>query len=417
MEKQINHGRIFGEINIPPSKSDSQRAILAAALVQGQSLIHNVGGSNDEVAMLANVQLLGAKVTSKERGVKVIQGITHFPEEISLNVGESGLGLRLLTAICAAHFGKHEINGEGSILIRPQGFFEQHFTELGARVSSNNGFLPLRLEGKLHGGKLEVDGSMSSQFLSGLLMALPLLDKDSEVVVNNLKSIPYVEMTLSTLREFGVEINHDDYTSFRIKGNQNYHPTEYFIESDWSSSSYWLVASALRQGLKLKGLSSKSQQADIAMLDALKAANCEIISDASGIMVNGIYRKPFDFDATHCPDLFPALVTLATFCDGVSIIDGVDRLKNKESDRGLVLQEEFGKLGVKIELLGDKMHIHGGGKLQSGVVQSHNDHRIAMCLAIAGVHIENGITIEGAEAVKKSYPDFWKHFDECFQKM
>ncbi|MFT5777652.1 MAG: 3-phosphoshikimate 1-carboxyvinyltransferase, partial [Crocinitomicaceae bacterium] len=205
----------------------------------------------------------------------------------------------------------------------------------------------------------------------------------------------------------GVEIVNDDFKIFTIKGGQNYSCDVYHIERDWSSASCWLVAAALGHGIVVKGLNLESLQADVALLDALNSANCMISLDDDILLIDGEERVPFKFDATHCPDLFPALVTFAAFCDGVSMIKGVHRLAAKESDRGLALQEEFCLLGLKIDLEEDVMIIHGGTPLNSAIVDAHNDHRIAMCLAIAGSFIEGGVTIKGAESVAKSYPGFW----------
>lgn len=411
MNKQIERGVLHGTIQVPPSKSDAQRAILAAALAKGTSILYNCGESDDERSMIDVIQKLGAEVKEFENRIEII-GIDEFDKNSHINIGESGLGLRLITAICAAHGENHVISGTGTLLKRNQGFFENHLGQLGVKVESKNGFLPIRLSGQLKGGKLIVDGSVSSQFLSGLLMALPLLEDASELVVNNLKSIPYAQMTLDTLGEFGISINHQHFESFVIPGGQAYQFTKYAIESDWSSAGYWLVASALGHKIKCIGLNTMSHQADKSILDALVSANCVVTIDESGIAVEGNDRMPFQFDATHSPDLFPALVVLAAHSEGVSTIYGVSRLKNKESDRGQVLQQEFGKLGVLIELSDDQMHVHGAKKLTSATVFSHHDHRIAMSLAIAGIGIEGGIVIEDAECVSKSYPRFWNDLEE-----
>lgn len=408
MEKEIKGVQLSGKINIPPSKSDGQRAVLCAGLATGQSMISNLGASNDELAMVQNIQQFGAKV--EIRGTEtIIDGSIDFPKETEFNCGESGLGLRLMASVCAVFEGEHTLTGEGSILNRTQSFFNEEFPKMGLKVESKNGFLPITLNGHLKPGIYTVDGSQSSQYISGLLMALPLLKGDSELIVQDLKSKPYIDMTLSTLASFGIEIRVEGNRYF-ISGNQFYSATNYNVESDWSSASCWLAAAALGQKIELSGLSISSKQADVAMLDALYAANCNVEFLVDSIRVDGENRRAFTFDATDCPDLFPALVVLAVGCIGKSIVKGVHRLKNKESDRGLVLQQEFKKLGIKIELFDDEMHIFGGSLLKSAVVDSHNDHRIAMCLGITGTLIEEGITIQGAEAVSKSYPTFWEVF-------
>lgn len=412
MKQVLSSRSLKGTIAIPSSKSDGQRAILAAGLSKGVTVLHRIGKSDDESAMLQNIFQLGAELEGGSFGdFTMIRGIQDFPEQAELNAGESGLGMRLITGVCAGQGGDFLIKGEGSLLQRPQQFFEEHLTQMGVRVISHEGFLPISLKGRMMGGTVEIDGSTSSQFLSGMLMSLPLIEEDSTLIVRKLKSVPYVQMTLNTLAAFGIEVEHTNFERFSIKGKQSYSCDEYSIEGDWSSASYWLVGSALDHEILVSGLSLESAQADKALLDMLKQANCEVHIDGDLISVDGSNRTAFNVDATHCPDLFPALVALAAFCEGVSIISGVHRLKNKESDRGAVLQEEFGKLGLKIDLEGDEMLIHGGTKLTSAQVDSHNDHRIAMCLAIAASKLDGEMTISGAEAVSKSYPDFWEDFD------
>ena len=411
MIKSIQFTSFNGAINIPPSKSDEQRALLCAALSDGESVVRNVGISDDVKAMLENIRRLGVKCEVSENEIN-LSGNAIFRDGLELNSGESGLGFRLLSGICAVKTGKQTITGEGSLLNRQQHFYENNLNQFGAQVVSNDGFLPLLFQGQLKGVEIHVDGSESSQYISGLLMGLPLLDQSTKLCVKNSKSTPYIEMTLETLKQFGVKILHDKFKEYLIRGNQKYTSCNYIVESDWSSAGYWLVAAALGNKIEIKGLSLESKQADLAMLDALKAANCQVNILEKGILIDGSNRQAFQFDATHCPDLFPALVTLAAFCKGKSIIHGVSRLVNKESDRGSVLQKEFAKIGLTIDLNGDQMTIHGGTILYSAEVDSNHDHRIAMCLAIVGTKINGGLTIRNAEAVSKSYPEFWEHFDQ-----
>lgn len=411
MDKIIQSGKLFGRIHIPASKSDAQRAILAAALSDGQSKIYCVGQSDDVQHMLKNAEVLGAKVEKREDYV-LISGTSNEFNALEINVGESGLGLRLLASVAATK-SKHVIlTGEGSLLERSHPFFEEHLSQLGVQVKSHNCKLPITINGKLNGGKLVMDGSLSSQFLSGLLMALPMLKEDSELEVLNLRSIPYVQMTLDTLEAFGIKVENSNFEKFSISGNQKYHATKYAVESDWSSASYWLIAAALGHDVIIDGLSLESRQADVALLDALVNANCAVSADSSGIKVDGTNRKAFSFDATHCPDLFPALAVFAALCPGVSRIKGVYRLANKESDRGIVLQNVLGQLGVEIEIVGDLMLVTGREVLESAKVDSHGDHRIAMCLAIAGKHVSGKLEITNSQVVNKSYPEFWEHFEQ-----
>jgi len=409
MIQVVPHKVLAGIVSIPSSKSDGQRALITAALSHGTSILRNVGQSDDEIAMLRNIKLIGASVVEDSDRVLKVTGVNSFPLHLDLNVGESGLGLRLLSGICAVQAGRHKLNGVGSILKRDQSFFERNLTRYGGHVSSNEGKLPLLFEGEINANVIEVDGSESSQYISGLLMGLALNAFPCNLKVNDLKSGPYVDMTMNTMEQFGVKVENDDYQWFHLNGKNKFQATTYTVESDWSSASYWLAAAAIGFDVSLSGLNLKSKQADIRFLDALKLAGCtsEVQQDILSITQRKLVA--FQFDATDCPDLFPALVVLAAKCQGTSIINGVSRLANKESNRGIVLQKEFGKLGVPIELDGDVMRIEGNSQLKGARVSSNEDHRIAMSLAILGTTIEGGIEIESAEAVSKSYPQFWGH--------
>lgn len=407
MIQEIHPAILKGEISIPPSKSDSQRAILCAGLADGKSVLQNCGESDDELNMLNTITDLGAKVQRIDSNSIEIWGIKNFPKSKRIHVGESGLGLRLLTSICAAHHGEFKLEGSGTLLKRPMNFFDATLPKLKVDFASNNGFLPFNIKGPMHATSLLVDGSQSSQYISGLLLAFPLLNGTTYLKVENLKSIPYLEMTLKTLKAFGITIENQHFEEFIIAGNQHYLPTEYTIESDWSSASCWIVAAALGSDLLIKGLSMSSLQADKKILEALETANCTLINFENGFKVDGENRKPFHFNATHCPDLFPALTTLAALTPGISTIKGVHRLSTKESDRGEALQQEFKKLGIKIEIQEDKMVIHGQATISGGMAESHHDHRIAMCLGIAGMFANSPVIIEDAEVVSKSYPNFW----------
>ena len=411
MQFQVLPKIVKGKIVVPASKSDAQRAIIAASLAIGNSKISNCGTSEDVLHVIKACELLGAKVESIDSDSYIISG-GKYVNVTELNVGESGLAIRLLTPIVATQKQRTLLNGKGSLLKRPLYFFEEYLPKMNVEVKSTNGFLPIEVQGPLKGGTFTVDGSQSSQYVSGLLMALPLVDDASDLFVESLASKPYVQMTLNTLEKFGIQIENDKFERFLIAGKQPYLPCEYHVEGDWSAASYWLVAAALGAEITISGLSMSSLQADKKMLDALIVAGCNLQFSSDGISVKGNEKKAFQFDATHCPDLFPALVSFAAFCPGVSVISGVKRLKNKESDRGIALKTEFEKLGVLIELREDEMYIHGGNSIEGGDVFSHNDHRIAMCMAIVGLFSKNGVTIENAEAVTKSYPDFWRDLEQ-----
>ena len=409
MIQKVKTGLRKGNVQVPASKSDAQRAILAAVFTNGTSRVKNPGVSADVKAMLSNAKQLGARISQDGNDV-LITGAKILPTDGVFNAGESGLGIRMLLAVLASIGGDFEINAEGSLLERDQQFIVDFLLENGIEIASNDGKPPFKLSGQLTQRTLHVDGSMSSQFLSGLLIGLPLGgNKETVVRVNDLKSIPYVNMTLDTLRKFGVSVTNDDHKMYTVTGNQAYQVTDYQTEADWSAASYWLVAGALGHKIEVSGLNPNSYQADRALITALYESGCSIDLNDRSIRVDGKGRSPLDFDATHCPDLFPALAIYAAFTDGVSSVKGVNRLANKESDRATVIKSELQKLGVLVELKEDYMLIHGGGTMHSAIIDSHNDHRVAMAFAIAGTLIRDGITIDGAEAVNKSYPEFREH--------
>jgi len=414
--QKVSKKNYSGSINIPASKSDAQRAILCAGLAFGTSLLTNIGESDDEKAMLATLRRLGARIQYKENNVVEIRGIGSlmFNSIDHFEVGESGLGARLIVALASTSNLPININGKGSLLQRDFSFFEKYLPQMGVKAKSTNGKLPIQVHGPIQGGNYTVNGSESSQYISGLLMALPFAENQSVLCVNELKSSPYVDMTLQTMKTFGISIERNG-DIFTIDGNQNYSASNYEIDGDWSAASCWLVASALGLDVTVFGLSMKSLQADKQLLEALLMSNCKIIETEKGISVDGAARVPFEFNLTHCPDLFPALAVFAALTPGISKLTGVSRLANKESNRGLTLQSEFGKLGCSIELVEDEMIIHGGSSLLGGQVRSHNDHRIAMCLAIAGMFTEEEVSIVEANAVAKSYPNFWDDLSKLGQ--
>lgn len=416
MKIEIQPGKRFGSILVPTSKSDAQRALIAAALSNGISTIKNSGKSDDERAVIQALKTLGVSVNQINTTTLQIEGLT-FPKKAAVSVGESGLAARLMIGVLSCIGGEFEVYGTGTLLKRPLSLYRSFFANSGVDFQSNDDFLPIHLTGKVNLENLVFDGSQSSQYISGFLMGLPFLSESTSLIVENLVSKPYVDMTLSTMRAFGVVIENHDYKKFKLNNKSSYKATEYTIESDWSAASCWLVAAALGADVQLKGLSMVSKQADIQILRALEQANCKLLSSEECIEIDGSTRVSFEFDATDCPDLFPALATLAAFTAGVSTIKGVSRLATKESSRGEVLQAEYTKLGVHIEIQDDWMLIHGQSKVNGGEVSSHHDHRIAMCFAIAGMFASETITIEHAEAVSKSYPEFWEHFEKLTLKM
>jgi 3-phosphoshikimate 1-carboxyvinyltransferase len=402
-----------GTIQAPASKSSMQRACAAALLSRGETTILNPGHSNDDKAALDIIQRLGAKAILENEEWKVISdGVQPVSNEI--NCGESGLSIRMFTPLVALSDKEITINGSGSLVTRPMDFFDEILPLLGVKVKSNEGKLPMVIQGSLQPKNIEVDGSLSSQFLTGLLMAYAAADaKNVSIKVNNLKSRPYIDLTLAVMKQFGMNVpENKNYEEF-IFHSEPTHSSQltahsYIVEGDWSGGAFLLVAGAIAGPIHVRGLDLSSTQADKAIIDALMAANAGIAMDAKGIQLHPTEMNGFYFDATDCPDLFPPLVALAAYCKGKTTIKGVSRLAHKESDRGVTLQDEFDKMGVTIDLEDDLMVVHGTGIVKGADVHSHHDHRIAMACAVAGLKADSEMVIEEAQAVKKSYPDFWE---------
>lgn len=411
MKVTIQPSSLSGSIQAPASKSSMQRACAAALLTNGITTIYNAGHSNDDKAALSIIQALGAKVEELDYCLTIQSNGKVMPITPSVNCGESGLSMRMFTPIIALSEKEVVINGEGSLLTRPMDFFDEVLPQLGVKVKSNNGKLPLTIQGPLVPQSIEIDGSLSSQFLTGILMAFAGADaRDVRIKINDLKSKPYINLTLLTIRSFGLKEPTGDFKELRFESEEQkkeFQELEFTVEGDWSGGAFLLVSGAIAGPVFVRGLDLVSTQADKAIMDALMSANAEVAVEAKGIKVHPGKMKAFEFDATDCPDLFPPLVALATFCDGKTIIKGVSRLEHKESSRATALQEEFGKMGIKIDLEGDNMIVQGGGNVKGAIVHSHHDHRIAMACAVAALRADGETVIEEAQAISKSYPDFY----------
>ena len=427
----VHPSKLSGSQIAPASKSSMQRACAAALIHIGKTIIHNPGHSNDDLAALDVIQKLGATVIIG----KTASGKIHTsPIEVnsngvkpigpSMNCGESGLGIRMFTPIAALSNELISIEGKGSLVKRPMHFFDEILPLVGVKVLSHKGFLPIQIQGPLVPATITIDGSLSSQFLTGMLMAYAATEKqDIEIKVIDLKSKPYIDLTLAVLNAFGWKVEHTNYESFRFLAHAPLQPIiEYTVEGDWSGAAFLLVAGAIAGPIKVKGLQLNSTQADKKIMEALISAKANMIQEVDGILIgpsadNSNNLIAFEFNATDCPDLFPPLVALASVCNGVTKIKGVSRLAHKESDRGLTLQTEFAKMGVQIKLVGDEMLIHGGSLIQSATVFSQHDHRIAMACGVAALVANGPIEITAAEAINKSYTDFFTHLQELGAKV
>lgn len=433
------------DLKMPASKSFAQRAILAAALASGTSRLSGYSPCGDTDAAIETARQLGATVR-KDGDMLEIRGTAATCgslEADKLDTGESGLLTRLLIPVmAAAGKGKFEVDGRGTLLRRPLNSAASIMAAYGVLLSNISNrdarelYVPLEVKGKLVPGAAEVPGSSGSQLVSGLLMALPLCPSDSELYVNEPKSIPYMYITLDVLRHFGVKtrsemegdaemLEAEDWSScsgirFKIRGGQRYNASDFAIEGDWSAAANFLVAGALFGSAEVSGLDTRSLQADLAIVDILVDAGAVVSQlEDDSICVRKAPLEAFEKDLNNAPDLFPIVAVLASFCAGESRISGVGRLSSKESDRAAAILEMLGKLGVEARVEGDDMFICGeslssrllsGRLLRGGEYSSHHDHRMAMALKVASIAAESPVIIDDEACTEKSFPDFLEEF-------
>ena len=380
MNVTITPGPLAGAITPPPSKSQAHRLLIAAALGTGESHIENLAHSQDIDATLRCMDALKAPGDG-------------LPE---LDCGESGSTLRFLIPVALALRGGGKFTGRGRLMERPQEPYFAIFREKGISYEQKDGTLTVR--GRLTPGDYTLPGDVSSQFVTGLLYALPLLEGDSRILLTTpLESRGYIDMTLDALEQFGVRAVCDGDRTFRVPGNQTYQPRDLTIEADWSNAAFWYAAQFVGCDLEIQGLNAFSAQGDMRIVPYF-------------VKLQG--KGPVDLDVSQCPDLVPPLAAMAALRGGENTrIVNAARLRIKESDRLAAVTQVLNALGGRVEEHEDHLVIHGRERLAGGVaVSGHNDHRIAMMAAIAAIRCNGPVTITGAECVKKSYPDFWEDY-------
>lgn len=461
-------------VQMPCSKSFAQRAIIAAALSEGVSVLRGYSPCGDNESAIAVARALGAEVTvglsyasgnvAKDGSALTIKGIGAKRNSLKLNTlhtGESGLLTRMMIPLLSVlNDGDVRVTGEKTLTGRPLKGAPEIMSAFGVRLvqageraansasgpadSASEVFVPLDINDSLNAGKASISGVSGSQIISGLLMALPLLEEDTVIELSNPKSIPYLFITMDVMKAFGVKVWCDmeggeefaeskdwsDCTAitFHIKGGQAYKAADMDIEGDWSSAANFLVAGAVFGRVELTGLDTKSLQADLSIMDILMEAGASLSQlgddDPKGLI--HVQRAPlsaFEVDAANCPDLFPIVAVLAAFCEGTSRIAGVGRLANKESDRGKAILEMLTKMGVNAKIAGDKLIVDGHSLarrslthtlLRGGSYTSHHDHRMVMALRVAGIGADSPIEIDDAQCVAKSFPTFGELFGKLF---
>ncbi len=399
-----------GDVIIPPSKSLSHRAIIAAGLSDG-GVVSNLINSHDIIATKACMSNLGAAFENTEVGLKV-KGIS-YPINLENNVfecNESGSTLRFMIPIAMLSNTEVEFHGKGKLTTRPLDPFVNIFKEQEIPFNYKNE-LPLCVNGSIKPGVFKIPGDISSQFITGLLYTLPLLKEKSEIyITSNLESKGYIDLTLDVLKDFGISIENDSYEKFTIEGNQTYKGTDYRVEGDFSQVAFWIVAGLINGDINCLDMNQESSQGDKEVLDIVKRMAGYLEFTGNKISIKKSSTKATIIDGSQCPDIIPVLTVLAAVTPGETRIINAKRLRIKECDRLNAIATELNKLGADITELDDGLIVQGKSSLKGGKVQGWNDHRIVMSMAVASLVCEEDVYIEGCHAINKSYPHFFEHF-------
>ena len=411
MNVNIKPAQINGSIIVPSSKSLTHRAIILATLADGESVIENPLIADDTNITLEACREFGADIMV-EKNKLVIRG-TGGKLKIPLkpiDCGFSGTSLRLLTAVAALASGKVTLTGGVRLMERPMEPLLKALRQLGTRAQSEGRHLVVE-GGGLRGGRLAISGEASSQFISALFMVASYANKEVIIkLIGDVRSRPYIDLTLDVMRTFGGQVGEKGNNEY-IVSPHIYCATHYQIEGDWSAAQYWVAAAVVTGGsVTLQGMKGDSRQGDKMILEVAEKMGCLVQIKDGHIMVTGPKKlSSIVIDGGDVPDLAPTIAVMAAFADGESKIINIAHLRAKESDRLAVPVMELAKMGIRAEANDDSLIVYGG-KPKGAVIDTHNDHRIAMAFGVAGLGAEGEMVIEGAEAVSKSYPQFWDDF-------
>lgn len=410
---KIEANRVLnGKIIIPPSKSLSHRSIIAAGLSDGISRIENIILSKDIIATSSCMKQINAEYIYEKDGYVIKGNNGNFNVETSpiFECNESGSTLRFMIPLGTLVNKSSIFLGEGKLKTRPLNPFIEIFKNQELKYEYEDR-LPLKIDGTLKSGEFNVRGDISSQFITGLMYTLPLLDGDSVInITTHLESKGYLDLTMDVLKDFGIIIENINYEKFIIKGNQKYKSTNYRVEGDYSQVAFWIVAGLLSGSITCKDMKKNSSQGDKEVIDIIKRMNGKISFENNEIKIEKSKTVGTVIDGSQCPDIIPVLAVLASVSEGETRIINASRLRIKECDRLRAITSELNKLGADITELEDGLIIRGKNKLNGGIVQGWNDHRIVMSLSIASLVCDNPVFIEGSDAIIKSYPHFFEEF-------
>jgi 3-phosphoshikimate 1-carboxyvinyltransferase len=409
--------KVDATLTLPGSKSYTHRALMAAALAGGESVLTNALAAEDTELTAAALAQLGAGIDWQGTTIGVTGRAGRWlPATLPIYLGNSGTSMRFLTALAALGEGEYLLTGTERLCQRPLGELLTALGAIGVRAASEkgDGCPPVRVTGGLTGGRAQLSGAISSQYLSALLFIGPLAPKGLKLdITGELVSRPYVDLSLEVLSDFGIASYREGYRYFELPGDQCYQPREYQIEADASSASYFWAAAALTGGrATITNLSLDSSQGDAAFPQVLERMGCAVAPTPAGLTVQGGPLRGVTVDMATMPDLVPTLAVLAAFAAGDTVITGVAHLRHKESDRLAAVATELGKLGIEARETADGLVIRGGAP-KGAVIDTYNDHRIAMSFAVAGLKTP-GVSITDPDCVAKSFPDFWEYFDRLY---
>ena len=416
---EIHPGKIENAtVSVPGSKSYSHRILIAAALSDGLCRIENVLESEDTLLTIGCLRQMGIAI-DKSGNVYDIQGRGGDLEAVAdqIDLGNSGTSMRLLTAVAALGKGTYVLTGSPRMQQRPIQDLLNGLNQLGIFVKAirNNGCPPVEINGgSISGGKVAIDCHMSSQFLSALLLVAPLAIDDVQVSVSRGPvSKPYVDLTVQVMERFGVKLERQGYENFTIPGGQQYRSGSYYVEPDSSQAGYfWAAAAITGAAVKVLGTSSQSQQGDTQFTEILKQMGCEVLRVNDGITIVGRSLNGVTVDMADMPDMVPTLAVVAAFAKGTTVINNVAHLREKESDRLSAVSANLVKMGINASCTGSGLIIEGG-KPHGAEIETYDDHRIAMCFAVAGLMVK-GVKIKDETCVAKSFPNFWEVFQQLY---
>ena len=402
---------LTGKVCVPTSKSVCHRAIICAGLAAGTSKISGILLSDDIIATIHAMEALGAIIHQTEDSLIITGTSCATPKSHMIDCNESGSTLRFLIPL-GLNGQAMTFSGSGKLVERPLDDYFNILNEQMIPYQTTAGHLPLSVTGVLKPGRFHLQGNVSSQFVSGLLFALPRLPADSAIIITTeMESKGYIDLTLAMLAHFGIKIINHDYHEFIVPGNQKYISTDYHVEGDYSQVAFWLAAGTLGAPISSTGLNLNSLQGDKVIVDLIKEMGGKLRQGDNAIESSPAITTGIVIDASQCPDLVPILTVLAAVSDGTTQIIRAGRLRIKECDRLKAITQELNKLGADVEEHEDSLTIHGRAFLTGGVVDSWHDHRIAMALAIATIACQQPVTIKHSECVSKSYPAFWRDFE------